>query len=196
MLDRARARLQSNYPAAASALRFVQGEIAPANLTDTFDLVICPLGALSAWINPDQQRDCVRAIRACLVLGGHCAIDVNVPCLGRLIDAMNGAQPFAGERLDRLGPAPGVARFVSEVRTTSYDAASQSETAIRHSEIYFADGRHQSLVRERTWHQYFPNELRHLFFSNGFAPVAEYGTYELAPFSATSPQYLWVMVAA
>ena len=79
---------------------------------------------------------------------------------------------------------------------TAYDAATQTENATHYWEIYHADGRHTSMVKELAWHHYFPCELRTLLTCSGLAPVAEYGDYDRTPFSAASSGYRWVIVPA
>lgn len=196
MLDRARARQLSSYPATASALRFLQGAVTVFSLRDKFDLIVFPANGLESVLEIEEQRSCLQSIRRHLLLGGILAVDLRVPCLSRLADAKRGVAPVVRQELDLFGPAPGVARFTSFSKTSSYDADTQTENTTRSLEIYYSDGRHQSLVDETSKHRFFPSELRHLFLSSGFVPVAEYGSYDRNPFSATSSNYLWVMTAA
>ncbi len=195
-LDRARARMISGHPGSASALRFIEGDMTKFTLHEQFDLIVVGYNNLAYLADSDQRESCFRAIRKHLAEGGRLAIDLHVPNLTLLAEAQREIFPAVRHELEWVNPAPGVSRFVSLYKTTSYDSATQTEETTHYWEIYHTDGRHQHMVKELTWHHYFPCELRALLQAHGLAPVAEYGSYELAPFSAASPQYLWVMATA
>ncbi|MCC6790223.1 MAG: class I SAM-dependent methyltransferase [Thermomicrobiales bacterium] len=192
-LDRARARLLSTHPSTASAITFVQGDMAEFDLADRFDLIVIGYNNLSYLLSEEQRLGCLAAARRHLAEGGRIAIDVQMPNLALLAEAQTAVFPVVRQELEWRNPAPGVSRFVSFFKTTSYDAATQTEATTHYWEIYHADGRHQSLVKDLTWHHYFPCELRGLLRSCGLAPVAEYGDYEGTPFSATSSFYRWIV---
>lgn len=195
-LDRARARLLAVHPAATGAVRFVEGDMADFSLPDRFDLIVLGYNNLSLLTTSTQREGCLCAVRRHLAEGGRVAIDLHMPDLALLAEAQTAVFPIVRQELEWQNPAPGVSRFVSFFKTTSYDAATQTEKTTHYWEIYHADGRHQSLVKELTWHHYFPCELRNLLLTCGLAPVAEYGDYERTPFSATSSHYRWIMAAA
>lgn len=194
-LDRARARLISGYPAATHSIRFIEGDMAEFRLGEQFDLIVVGYNNLAYLTQLAARESCICAIRKHLAEGGRLAIDLHMPNLGLLAEAQREIFPALRHEIEWCNPAPGVARFVSFYKTTSYDSATQTEATTHYWEIYHKDGRHQSMVKQLTWHHYFPCELRALFSANKLAPVAEYGSYELTPFSAASSQYLWVMAA-
>jgi SAM-dependent methyltransferase len=195
-LDRARARLMSSHPAASGAVAFVEGDMATFNLPDRFDLIVIGYNNLSYLISPEQRIGCLSAVRRHLAEGGRVAIDLQVPSFGLLADAQTAVFPALRHELEWRDPAPGVSRFVSLFKTTSYDASTQTEETTHYWEIYREDGRHQSLIKDLTWHLYFPSELRLLLRLCGLAPIAEYGDYDRTPFSTTSPFYRWIIAAA
>jgi SAM-dependent methyltransferase len=195
-LDHARARLLSGYPAASNAVRFVEGDMADFSLPDRFDLIVLGYNNFALLTTSAQREGCLSAVRRHLAEGGRFAIDLHMPDLALLAEAQTAVFPIVRQELEWQNPAPGVSRFVSFFKTTSYDAATQTEKTTHYWEIYHADGRHQSLVKELTWHHYFPCELRHLLVSCGLVPVAEYGDYDRTPFSASSTHYRWIMASA
>jgi SAM-dependent methyltransferase len=195
-LDRARARLLSGHPAASSAVTFVEDNMAEFSLRDRFDLIVIGYNNLSYLLTEEERIGCLTAARRHLAEGGRVAIDLQVPNLALLAEAQSAVFPVVRQELEWRNPAPGVSRFVSFFKTTSYDAGAQTEATTHYWEIYHADGRHQSLVKELTWHLYFPCELRGLLRTCGLTPVAEYGDYERTPFSGASTFYRWIMAAA
>lgn len=195
-LDRARDRLVATFPAAAGAVRFVEGDMADFSLAGRFDLIVLGFNNLSYLIEAEQRTACLAAVRRHLADDGRFAIDLQTPDLALLAEAQRAVFPAVRHELEWRDPAPGVSRFVSFFKTTSYDAATQTETTSHYWEIYHADGRHQSLVKELTWHHYFPCELRGLLHGSGLVAAAEYGDYDRTPFSATSSRYCWIMAPA
>jgi SAM-dependent methyltransferase len=195
-LDRARARLISCYPAVAGAARFVEGDMSDFSFPERFDLIVLAYNNLSYLNSPEQRVNCLHTVRRHLAEGGRFAIDLPMPDMDLLAEAQRAVFPIVRHELEWQDPAPGVSRFVSFFKTTSYDAATQTEKTTHYWEIYHADGRHQSLVKELTWHHYFPCELRNLLICSGLVPVAEYGDYDRSPFSATSSHYRWIMAPA
>jgi SAM-dependent methyltransferase len=194
-LDRARARLLSAHPSASSAVTFVEGDMAEFSLPDRFDLIVIGYNNLSYLISLEQRIACLSAVRRHLANGGRVAIDLQMPNLALLAEAQTAVFPVVRQELEWRDPAPGVNRFVSFFKTTSYDAATQTEETTHYWEIYHADGRHQSLIKDLTWHQYFSCELRALLKSCGLAPVAEFGDYDRTPFSGSSSHYCWLIAA-
>jgi SAM-dependent methyltransferase len=195
-LDRARARLMSSFPAATGAVRFIEGDMTAFSLPERFDLIVLAYNNLGLLACPEQRANCFHAVRRHLAEGGRFAIDLAMPDMELLAEAQRAVFPIVRQELEWQDPAPGVSRFVSYFKTTSYDAATQTEKTTHYWEIYHADGRHQSLVKELTWHHYFPCELRNLLICSGLVPVAEYGDYDRSPFSATSSHYRWIMAPA
>ena len=195
-LDRARARVISSYPALAGAVRFVEADMASFSFPERFDLIVLAYNNLSYLVCPEQRVSCFQAVRRHLAEGGRFAIDLAMPDLGLLAEAQRAVFPTVRQELEWKDPAPGVSRFVSFFKTTSYDAATQTEETTHYWEIYHADGRHSSMVKELTWHHFFPCELRNLLLGCGLVPVAEYGDYDRTPFSGASSSFRWVMAPA
>lgn len=192
-LDRARARLLSAHPSALGAVTFVEGDMAGFALEDRFDLIIIGYNNLSYLIEPDQRLACFTAARRHLAEGGRVAIDLQMPNLALLAEARSAVFPVLRQELEWRDPIPGVNRFVSFFKTTSYDPATQTEATTHYWEIYRDDGRHQSVVKDLVWHLYFPCELRALLAAAGLKPVAEYGDYQRTPFCASSTFYRWIL---
>jgi len=79
--------------------------------------------------------------------------------------------------------------------TTSYDASTQTEKTTHFIEIFYDDGRHESHPYDITWHHFFPRELELLMRMSGLRVAERYGSYDRAPFSDASHQYVWAMEA-
>ena len=195
-VDRARARLVSGYPRLSGSIRFVAADAAAFASAERFDLIVLAARTLGGLVRSEQRAECLRAVRRHLTENGKVAIDLRVPDLALLAETQRSPYPVLRQQREWIDPAPGVSRFVSFFTITSYDAATQTEATTHYWEIYHADGRHTSMVKDLDWHHYFPCELRALLAWCGLAPVAEYGEYDRTPFSAASAAYRWVMAPA
>jgi SAM-dependent methyltransferase len=106
-LDRARARSTSSHPSAASATRFVEGDMADFRLHDQFELIVVAYNNLAYLITDHSREGCLRAIRSHLPKGGQLAIDLHVPNLGLLAEAQRETFPIWRRELEWVDPAPG-----------------------------------------------------------------------------------------
>lgn len=195
-LDRARQRLVTDFPHLSCAVSFATGDISAFELDGSYDFIVLGYNSLAYLTTAEQHQSCFESVRRHLEPGGRFAIDLAVPSLDLLAESQRAVFPMMRNEIEWVNPAPDIARFSSFYKTSRYDAATQTEETTHYWEIYYADGRRQSIVKELTWHQYFPSELRALLRQSGLVPVAEYGSYDRAPFSSTSSNYLWVITSA
>jgi SAM-dependent methyltransferase len=179
----------------ADRVCLVEGDMRDFDLGEPFDLVVCGFNTLSYVHGIDDHLACVAAIRRNLAVGGRFAFDVQTPSLPRLGEELRAVFPAVRREYDWANPANGVARFSAFYVTSHYNRLTQTEFTTHYWEIYYEDGRRESLVKETAWHQYYPDELRLLLRQAGLRPVAEYGGYDRAPFGEHSPMYLWVTAA-
>jgi len=194
-LARARARLADLPPELADQAAFAEGDMRSFALNTTFDLIILAYNSFSFLFNIDDQLACLNAIRHHLAPGGWFVLDLHMPPLDLLVQARTDTFPALRQDLHLLKPEAGISRVTSAFVTTSYDASTQTEKTTHFIEIFHDDGRHESHPYDITWHHFFPRELELLMRMSGLRVAERYGSYDRAPFSDASHQYVWAMEA-
>ena len=194
LLARAAEKLAAAPDLPPGSVTLIEGAMEAFDLGEQFDLIILGFNAFAYLHTMEEQLDCLAAVRRHLAPGGHFALDLLVPQLPFLAEALASDPPQHLE-LDYALPAAGVERFL-RFCTDRYDALTQTAHSSYLYEIYYENGQVERRTDTLAWHMYFPRELRLLLQAAGLPPVACYGSYGAAPFSAGSAQYLWVMEAA
>jgi SAM-dependent methyltransferase len=194
-LARAHERRVDFPPELAEAVDFVEADMRSFALGATFDLVFVAYNSFAFLFDIDDQLACLTATRDHLAPGGIFALDLHTPPLDLLVQARVDTFPAVRQDMHFRQPAPGITRFSSMFITTSYDPATQTEETTHFFDVFHDDGRHESYPYDVTWHHFFPRELELLMRMAGLKVVERYGTYERAPFSDISKQYLWMMQA-
>lgn len=194
LLARATAKLAEEPDLPPGTVAWVAGAMQAFDLGESFDLILLGFNALAYLHTVAEQLACLRAVRRHLAPGGHFALDLLVPQLPFLAEALDSDPPQRLE-LDHAVPPAGVARFL-RFCTDHYDPLTQTAHSRYLYEIYYESGQVERRTDTLAWHMYFPRELRLLLQGAGLTPLACYGSYAGAPFSAGSAQYLWVMEAA
>jgi SAM-dependent methyltransferase len=179
----------------ADRVRLIEGDMRNFDLDEPVDLIVCGFNNLCYIHGVDDHLACFASVRRNLAASGRFAFDILTPPLALLAEAQRVVLPTVRRELDWSDPAPGVGRFSAFFVTKRYDAATQTEFTTHYWEIYHADGRRESHVKDLAWHHYFPDELRLLLRQSGLQPVTQYGGYDRAPFDENSPVYLWVAAA-
>ncbi len=191
LLARAEEHLAQATAVPPGTVRLVEGTMAAFDLAESFDLIILGFNAFAYLHTLDEQVGCLQAVRRHLAPGGHFALDLLVPQLPFLAEALAADPPLRLE-LDHAVPTAGVDRFL-RFCADRYDPQTQTVYSSYLYEISYADGQVEQRSDALAWHMYFPRELELLLQHAGLVPVACYGSYAGAPFSAASDQYLWVM---
>jgi SAM-dependent methyltransferase len=198
-LQRAAEKLAATPLAGTGVARFVHGDIrnfACLEPDGPYDLIICGFNTLAYLHDLEDQLACLGCVLRHLAPGGRFAIDLFTPMLPVLAEARVALFPVVRKELDWSEPEPGVQRFLSLYTTNRYDTVSQTEYATHIWDIFYADGRRMSRVKDLAWHHFFPRELRLLLRLAGLVPVEEYGDYDRTPFGDGAAHYLWIMAAA
>jgi ubiquinone/menaquinone biosynthesis C-methylase UbiE len=177
-------------------VRWVEGDMRTFAFDESFDLIILGFNSLAVLNTIDDHLGLLSSVRRHLAPGGHFAIDIQTPYLSLLAESRSAIFPIVRRELDWPHPAPGITRFSSFYVTSRYDAATQTEHTTHYWELYHEDGQRETHIKDLTWHHYFPHEVHLLLRQSGLTPIAQYGSYDRAPFDETSAQYLWVMKAA
>lgn len=191
LLDRAHQHAAQLDRDIAGAVRFVEGDMRNFELGETFDLILVGYNSLSYIQTLEDHRACFRSIRRHLRPGGRFAIDLIVPQLSFLAEALNPV-PVIRLEIDLAAPEQGVKRFL-RFATERYDPTTQTDDTTYYYEIYYTDGRHERFTDDLAWHMFYPRELTLLLSEADLQPVERYGTYQKAPFGPRSVHYLWVM---
>lgn len=193
LLARAQAQCTEAGPELAGAVRLVAGDMRAFDLDAAFDLIIMGFNALAYLHTLEDQLACLRAVRRHLAPGGRFGIDLLVPLASFLAEAQT-PRPALRIELDHAVPAAGVKRFLRLVQDR-YDPLTQTDHSTYQYAVYYTDGQVLRRTDALAWHMYFPRELELLLRLAGLAPVARYGGYDRAPFTAAADKYLWVMEA-
>jgi SAM-dependent methyltransferase len=187
MIERAR-RKAVGLPA-----RWLVGDARTFALAERFRLIFLTGNAFQAFVTNADQEALLRRVRAHLQDQGVFAFETRnplwptvTPPAGLFVTLDTQAQEEAGGSFINAGG--------HEVRVSStrrYDHVTQVVHLTRYKRWH--DGTRDRLTVARTALRYtFPQELAALLHYNGFAITRQYGDWDGAPLSATSPSILSV----
>jgi len=163
----------------------LEGDMSAFGVGERFGLIIIPARAFQCLLERADQRRCLEACAAHLRPGGLLAIDVFNPRLSRL--TAEGGVEESGEEY------PGVDGVtVRETGHTDYDLANQSMVWHSRYECTAAEGAvtvHQCVLPLR---YFFRFEMEWMLEACGFEVEALYGNFDRSPFTAESPEMIFV----
>ena len=185
MLAIAHRRLQAEPPEVRQRVRLLQGNMANFRLDGEFGLIFITNRSFQALLERVEQRSCLECCARHLRRGGLLAIDVFNPKLAFLVSpggVDEGPHEYRG---------PG-GELIRETGHIDYDLANQKLTWRVRQEATAPDGRvtpHEYVVLLR---YYFRFELEWMLEACGFEVQAIYGNFDRSPFTAESPQIIFV----
>ena len=185
MLAIARRKLAQEALEMRDRLRLVEGDMSGFALDQQFGLIIIAARSFQALLTRAQQRSCLEACARHLKPGGCLALDVFNPSLSRLARA-GGVDETPDEY---AGPGE---EAIRETGHTDYDLANQSLRWRSRQEWHDVAGTKQ--VREYVCdlHYFFRFEMEWTLEACSFEVEALYGNFDRSPFTADSPEMIFV----
>ncbi len=194
MIERAQQRLLDQSPKVRDAATFAVGDMCHFDLGEYFDLVVLGFNSIAYLHTIDDQLACLSAVRRHLAPDGLLILDLLVPQFAFLAEAQVSPPPIRLE-MDHSVPDQGISRYLRSC-ADRYDASTQTISSTYFYEIYHDDGRQERTTKDLQWHRYYPHELELLLRLSGLTVTERYGSYDLAPFTGKSKQYVWIMNAS
>jgi SAM-dependent methyltransferase len=150
-----------------------------------FDLIFLPFNSICHLYEIEQQLDTFRATFDHLAPGGRFVVDVFVPDIDYLSDALN--RPSNVYLEDEIEDPNG--EFTMLIYSTrKYDSYEQNQHLTWTHERFMHSGENERYFSHLDMHQFFPRELQLLFLASGFQVEAIYGDYDWKPFGQGTRQ--------
>lgn len=151
----------------------------------TYDLIFLPFNSISHLYEIEQQFAAFTKTLEHLAPGGRFVVDVFLPDIDYLSDALN--RPSTVYLEDELESPDG--DFTMMLYTTrKYDAFEQVQHLTWTHEKFFETGENERYLTRLDMHVFFPRELQLLFLATGFSIESIYGGYDWKPFGKGTRQ--------
>ncbi len=150
-----------------------------------FDLILLPFNSIAHLYELEQQLGAFRNTFDHLKAGGRFVVDVSLPDIDFLSDALN--RPSTVYLEDEI-VAPDDEFTMLLYTTRKYDQIEQLQHLTWTHEKFFETGEHERYLTKLDMHVFFPRELQLLFLATGFSIEAIYGGYGWEPFGRGTRQ--------
>lgn len=151
----------------------------------TYDLIFLPFNSICHLYEIEQQFDAFKTTLEHLAPGGRFVVDVFLPDIDYLSDALN--RPSNVYLEDEIESPDG--DFTMMLYTTrKYDVIEQLQHITWTHEKFFETGENERYLTRLDMHAFFPRELQLLFLASGFSIEAIYGGYDWKPFGKGTRQ--------
>ncbi len=150
-----------------------------------YDLIFLPFNSISHLYEIEDQLAAFRCTYEHLLPGGRFVVDIFLPDIDYLSDALN--RPSHVYLEDEIeGPND---EFTMLLYTTrKYDSFEQEQRITWIHEKFFQTGENERYHSRLDMHVFFPRELQLLFLATGFRIEAIYGDYQWKPFGKGTRQ--------
>ncbi|HZS77562.1 MAG TPA: class I SAM-dependent methyltransferase [Ktedonobacteraceae bacterium] len=149
-----------------------------------FDLIFLPFNSICHLYEIEQQLGAFKNTFDHLAPGGRFVVDVFLPDIDYLSDALNRPSHIYLE--DEIESPDEFTMLLYTSR--KYDPIEQLEHLLWTHEKFFETGEHERYLTKLDMHIFFPRELQLLFLATGFAIEAIYGGYDWKPFGRGTRQ--------
>ncbi len=150
-----------------------------------FDLILLPFNSASHLYEIEQQLDTFKITYEHLAPGGRFVVDVALPDIDYLSDALNRpSHVYLEDEIEEPNDEFTMLLYSSRI----YDTYEQSQHIVWTHEKFFATGEHERYLTRLDMHLFFPRELQLLFLASGFSVEAIYGSYDWKPFGKGTRQ--------
>jgi len=183
MLAVARRKLAAEPAEVRARVTLVEGDMSKFALPHACGLILIPFRSFQALLVRADQRGCLECCAKHLLPGGRLAINVFHPWLSKLV-ALKSAEPH-----EYIGPSGEEVKAVSRVR---FDFAEQTLTSHITYQITSTAGEtrsHEHVLRLR---YFFRFEMEWMLEACSFEVEALYGNFDRTPFTADSPEMIFV----
>ena len=150
-----------------------------------FDLILLPFNSIAHLYELEQQLGAFKNTYDHLVPGGRFVVDVSLPDIDYLSDALN--RPSTVYLEDEI-VAPDEEFTMLLYTTRKYDQIEQLQHLTWTHEKFFETGENERYLTRLDMHMFFPRELQLLFLATDFSIEAIYGGYDWKPFGRGTRQ--------
>ena len=173
-------------------VRWVEGDMRAFDLGERFGLVIIPVHSFQFMLTPQDQMDCLLAIRRHLLPGGMLVVHVDQidhAWMGEIRPEKN--PPFEGAGID-IHPQSG-ARMRSQLKWV-YERSTQTATLYK---VWEELGEGDTVIKRlelepMPMHVVFRFEMEHLLCRAGLHILQLYGDFYEHPYAEDSTNMVWV----
>jgi len=185
MLAVARRKLSGEPHEVAERVNLAEGDMRQFDLGRTFGLVFIAFRSFQALLTRVDQRQCLESAGRHLRPGGLFAFEAFNPRVARLTAEM----PVHEDKESFEGPG---GMHVSWSGETTYDLAEQVLHSVWRYERTAADGTMTRSEHVLKLHYFFRFEMEWMLEACGFEIEALYGDFDHSPFTADSPEMIFV----
>ncbi len=187
MLDAFQRKLAREPEAVQGRVLLHEGDMTDYQLEHKgeFDLIMLPFNSIAHLYELEQQLEAFKNTYDHLMLGGRFVVDVSLPDIDYLSDALN--RPSTVYLEDEI-VAPADEFTMLLYTTRKYDQIEQLQHLTWTHEKFFATGENERYLTRLDMHVFFPRELQLLFLASGFNIEAIYGDYDWQPFGRGTRQ--------
>src|SRR5947209_8798947 len=150
-----------------------------------FDLIFLPFNSIAHLYEIEQQLEAFKNTYAHLASDGRFVVDVSLPDIDYLSDALN--RPSHVYLEDEI-VEPNDEFTMLLYTSRKYDQIEQVQHIVWTHEKFFESGENERYISTLDMHIFFPRELQLLFLASGFSIDAIYGDYAWKPFGKGTRQ--------
>lgn len=187
MLNAYRRKLEREPEAIQQRITLHEGDMCDYQLAHKgqFDLILLPFNSISHLYEIEQQLDAFRNTYEHLAAGGSFVVDIFLPDIDYLSDALN--RPSHVYLEDEIVASDDEFTMLL-YSSRKYDPIEQLQHIVWTHEKFFETGESERYLTKLDMHVFFPRELQLLFLATGFSIEAIYGSYNWKPYGKGTRQ--------
>jgi SAM-dependent methyltransferase len=188
MLDRCREKLAAQPQDVRSRVRLVQADMTAFDTGEKYALITIPFRPFQHLITVPEQKACLTCVQKHLAPGGRLVFDVYYPYLPALVDPkyLMEMQVDPEITLDDGRILRRTSRIAAFHRAEQYN-----DVELIHY-VKYPDGRQERLLHAFKMRYFYRFEMEHLLALAGFEVVEFFGNFDRSPFTAESPEMIFV----
>jgi SAM-dependent methyltransferase len=169
-------------------VNLIQGDMTNFKLGKKFALITIPFRPFQHLVSTDDQEDCLDCVWKHLLPDGLFVFDVFHPYVPRLVDPKYLMEMEVDPRIEL--PDGRVLRRTTRI-AAFHRAEQYNDIEIIHY-ITHPDGREERLVHAFPMRYFYRYEMEHLLSLCGFMIKEFFGDFDRSPFTADSPEMIFV----
>ena len=188
MLEKCREKLAGQTKDVQSRVKLIQGDMTNFSTGEQYAIITIPFRPFQHLITIEDQKACLNCVRQHLKPNGLFVFDVFHPYIPRLVDPKYLMEMDVDPKIEL--PDGRVLR-----RTTRVAAFHREEQYNDIEIIHYVkhpDGREERLVHSFPMRYFYRYEMEHLLTLCGFKIVEFFGDFDRSPFTADSPEMIFV----
>jgi SAM-dependent methyltransferase len=188
MLAKCREKLASQAKEVQSRVKLIQGDMTNFAIGEQYALVTIPFRPFQHLITIEEQKACLTCARQHLKPGSLLVFDVFHPYIPRLSDPKYLMEMEVDPKIEL--PDGRVLRRTTRVAAFHRDEQYNDIEIIHY--VHYPDGREERLVHSFPMRYFYRYEMEHLLALCGFKIAESFGDFDHSPFSADSPEMIFV----